>query len=214
MTAIAESKPYRFNEIQLIEEISKLITIHNKVIYGSDNYAKHILFEAAYPDYVFDKTGQTTVIQNASRLICYDIQKKENGSIDSKMFANKVRFRPIIAETRSVVINEGQPDEQDVMEEIYMKRYDVTYRFDCLAPTDKECMELIREFERMLEVNSKYLELGCPRFIYAGRRPSYFNRDTNYKSRTCLFDAQVEEQWYSIKDKIKEIEIEYTSLTA
>jgi hypothetical protein len=202
----AAYKPNAWDEIQLIEQIQRIIDAYNELVFNEEPGDK-IEFLAAYPDYVFDKTGQATTNETPHKLICYDITKKESGSIGKNQFSNNKRHKVTEMENVDTVI-EGVTKKQTISRKIY----DVNYRFDCLTPSDLESMALIRDFERMMEIHGGYLERGCHRFIYNGRRPSYFNRDTHYKSRTCEFFAQVEEHWYSIEDRIDKINIEYLSV--
>jgi hypothetical protein len=211
MAATNNKKPFLWNEIDLINQMQRIIDAYNNIKYP-DTPGEHIHFQAAYPDYVFDVTDQATVNTKPHKLICYDIIKKDDGSLSDKSYSNTTRTRPVLMETRKVLVNKGQPDEKETLEEVYAKRYDLTYRFDCLAPSDKESMELIRIFERMMEVHAEYLEQGCHRFKYTGRKPSYFNRDTQYRSRTCTFFAQTEEHWYTLEDEIKKVNIQYLSI--
>ncbi len=209
---VANKKPFYWDEIQLLGKINEIIEVYNKKTYGNDK-AKYIRFSAAYPDEVFDKTGTTTTLTNNDhhRLICYDIARKEDGSIGDSPFSSKTRPRPIVIESKEVT-REYEDGKKDInILETYLKTYDILYRFDCLAPSDKESMDLVLLFEKMLEINAKYLEQGCNRFIYYGRRSSYFNRDTQYKSRTCEFFAQVQQLWYLEQDRINQINIEYLS---
>jgi len=214
---VANKKPHLWNEIKLIEEIGRIVKSYNVLRFGAGDgdgaiKEKHIVYAAAYPDYVFDLTGEGTV--RHTQMICYDITRKESGSIGpNKMDRNK-RERPIIMEQVPAVVNAGTDSEKQVSQTTLMKHYDLTLRFDCLAASDHESMILVRDFERMMEIHAPYLETGCKRFIYDGRRPSYFNRDTRYKSRTCQFFAQVEEHWYMIDDKIEEINVKYLNFEA
>ena len=207
----AGNKLFLWNELDLITQITKIVDAYNKLRY-KENEGEYVRIAAAYPDYIFDTTDQGNVINTPHKLICYDIVKKGNGTLGENR-GSKQKPRPTLMETRDLVINEGKDDEKTVKEEVYAKRYDVTYRFDCLAPSDTESMALIRDFERMMEIHAQYLESGCHRFIYTGRRPSYFNRDTQYKSRSCEFFSQIEEQWFKEQDRINTIEIEYLTIT-
>ena len=207
----AFKKPQLWNEIELMKQVSRIIDAYNTIEYDRIPGDK-IHFQAAYPDYIFDKTTQANVLNNPHKMICYDIVKKTDGSRGTTPHSSSTKPRPVLMETRNVIVNQGESDERSAVEEIYRKTYDVTYRFDCLAPTDSESMELIRIFERMMEIHARYMELGSHRWIYQGRRPSYFNRETQYRSRTCEFFAQIEEQWYTIEDKIEHININYLGL--
>lgn len=211
--AAASKKPFLWNELQVLEQIERILDVYNKLKYGDDR-SKYIKFLAAYPDYVFATTGTASLNSNARehKLICYDISRKESGSEGEMMFSSKKRVRPTLMEATDAIINSGREDEKTIKVETYRKIYDLMYRFDCLAPSDTQSLELIREFEKIMEIHSRYLELGCHRFMYVGRKPSYFNRDTNYKSRTCEFFAQIEEQWTSTEDRIEDIEIRVKSL--
>ena len=208
----AGSKLNLWNEIQLIDEIHKIVKAYNDLVYSNEP-GKKIWYGSAYPDWIFDKTGDASLANDHTRLICYDIVKKDDGSIGPERYDRNKRVRPIVMEQKSVVVNQGEPDQKTQVAEIYMKHYDITLRFDCLAPSDRESLVLIRDFERMLEIHAKYLETGCSRFVYDGRRPSYFNRDIRYKSRTCQFFAQVQEQWHTLDDRIERINIEYLHAT-
>jgi len=213
MEAAAYKKSALWNEIDLITQVTRIVDAYNTITNDRDPGNK-IHIQAAYPDYVFDKTSQANVENSPHRLVCYDITKKTDGSLGTSPHSSKTKPRPVLMESRNITINKGQSDEREAVEEIYRKVYDITYRFDCLAPSDKESMALIRTFERMMEIHAAYMEQGCHRWIYLGRRPSYFNRETSYRSRTCEFFAQVEEQWNTIEDKIEEININYLSLAA
>jgi len=211
MPKIAERKRHLWNEIELIDKVHDIIEAYNTVMYENEK-DDYILFVAAYPDWVFDLTGEST--PRRTKIICYDITKKDSGSLGPNQFDRSKRIRPVEMGSSGVVINEGENDEKTVVRTELAKPYDIIYRFDCMAPTDRGSMELVRTFERMLEIHGKYLETGCKRFIYNGRRPSYFNRDTRYKSRTCEFFAQVEEHWFTIDDRIEEINVKYLDIPA
>jgi hypothetical protein len=207
----ANKKPFLWNEIDLIKQVGNIIEVYNKLAY-KDQPGKQIQYSAAYPNYVFDTTGSATAVNRPTKLVCYDVVRKENGSI-SENAGSKTHPRPVLMETTDVIINEGKEDEKTVKQSIYRKIYDITFRFDCLAPTDIESLQLTREFEKMMEIHSRYLELGCHRFMYVGRKATYYNRDIHYKSRACEFFAQVEEQWYSHEDRIEQINVELYHLT-
>lgn len=207
-TAQANRKPNHFNEIQLMDEIGKIIHAYNQVRYENEP-ANKIEYVAAYPDYVFELTGEESKTNRPSRIICYDIIKKDSGSLGTNRFDNTKRVRPVVVESRPIIIDEGTPQERSGRENVYLKHYDVLLRFDCLAPSDRESMILAREFEKIMEAHSMYLETGVQRFVYHGRTASYFNRQTEYKSRTCQFFAQVQEIWSDIGDQIRHINITY-----
>lgn len=201
----------RWNEIELIEQVHKIIKAYNQIRYPNDT-SKHVLLEAAYPDYVFEPTGAGGYVDK-THVICYDIVKKEDGSVGPNRFDKNKVVRPKVFTTENIQVgtdSAGDPilKTQDVL----VKHYDLLYRFDCMTASDRESMNLVRDFERMMEIHAQFLETGCKRFIYNGRRPSYFNRDTRYKSRTCEFFAQVEEHWYSVGDRIDEINISYLNI--
>lgn len=215
-TQVAHKKKYYWDELALIRKIGEIVDTYNSIVFG-DNKEDYIRFQAAYPDEIFDTSGETTTLVDGSyKLICYDISRKTDGSIGETEFSNKTRPRPIVVESKDI-LKSYEEDNETVdlrkVQETYLKVYDVMFRFDCLAPSDMQSMQLVLDFEKMLEINAKYLEQGCQRFIYKGRRPSYFNRDTKYKSRTCEFYAQVQQLWFLEEDRINQINIEYLSKT-
>lgn len=209
---IANKKPNSWNEIQILEQIGTIIRAYNQLRYGSDA-SKYIWYGPAYPEFVFAETGNASLPEGRTRLICYDIIRKEDGSMGVNRFDSDKRVRPVEMEKYTVTINEGREDEALQVETVYMKPYDLTYRFDCLAPTDAESLDLVRDFERMMEIHARYLESGCQRFVYDGRKPSYYNRDTRYKSRTCQFFVQIQETWYDLADRISQIELTFSNVS-
>jgi len=208
----ANKKDTYWNELGIIDQVYRIVDAYNKIKHPY-SMTDNIHLQAAYPDYIFDKTSQANVETSPHLLICYDVIKKEDGSYGENTFSNTKKPRPVLMETKNITLNEGQNDEREAKEEIYTKRYDLTFRFDCMAPTDTEALRLTWLFERMMEIHAEYLERGCHRWIYIGRKPSYFNRETKYRSRSCEFFAQVEEQWHIYRDKIQEIKLNYLNLT-
>jgi hypothetical protein len=211
--ATANRKPRYFNEIGLLDEIGKIISAYNVVRFENDP-KKVIEYLPCYPDYVFALTNEASKVSRPNRLICYDIIKKESGSIGSERYDRNKRVKPILMESRPIVLDRGTPEQRNAVEEIYEKHYDITIRFDCLAPTDRDSLELIREFEKILESHTLYLETGVQRFAYNGRTASFFNRETEYRSRTCHFFAQVQEMWNSIEEQINTVNVQYLNFTS
>jgi hypothetical protein len=204
ITPETNHRPTIWNEIGLIEQIGNIIQAYNKIQYPTTP-GEHIYFFPAYPDYVYAETGQVTRTDIPTKLICYDLVDKQDGSQGPNRFdKSKQMVRPRIMESYDVT---DPISGKTSLEEVYYKHYDIQLRFDCMAPSDVECMQLINTFERMMEIHARYLETGVKRFLYDGRRLSYFNKSTQYKSRTCLFYAQVEEHWYKLADKIDRIQI-------
>jgi hypothetical protein len=211
--ATTNRKPRYFNEIGLIDEIGKIIKAYNSVRYEND-LQKKIEYLPCYPDYVFDLTNEASKISRPSRLICYDIIKKDSGSLGKERFDRDKRIKPILIESRPVILDQGTPQERQAVMSIYEKHYDILLRFDCMSATDRDSLELIREFEKIMEAHTLYLETGVQRFAYNGRTSSFFSRDTHYKSRTCHFFAQVQELWNDIDEQINTINLEYLNFTS
>jgi len=205
MATEAEHRPSLWNEIELIAQIKTIVEAYNRLAWPTEP-GKQIYFFPAYPDYVFGETNEVVRNEKPTWLICYDITQKEDGSTGPNRFDKSKKWvRPRLMESYEVI---DAATGKKMLEEVYVKHYDIQLRFDCMASSDVECMDLTNRFERMMEIHAPYLETGCKRFLYDGRRLSYFNRNTQYKSRTCLYFAQVEEHWYKLADRIDAINLE------
>jgi hypothetical protein len=202
---VANNKSGKLNILQVALVIGILVDLYNKLLPAEEKEKKAVEYVPAYPDWILGKTGSADTTDVHHRVITWDVQRREDGSLGESPFSGKKERRPRLREE----ITETRDDGTTYMKEVYGKWYDNLLRFDCFAPNPTEAHETLLRFEKMLEIHASWLESqGVSRLLYFGRTSPIYLQDARYQSKACLFFVRTEQIWTRDEDTIRRIELE------